>query len=158
MQASPVARSAGRSDGCGPANADGQVGQQTAREPPPPGAPKRFWRFMNRMGTKGANPPADVLAARVAAKQHGVTSVAQLLAAGLSRRAVQVRIQAGRLHRIHRGVYAVGHTSLTHQGRWMAAVLACGEGAVLSHRSAAMLWGLLNPKKAAVDVTVPGTG
>jgi hypothetical protein len=52
------------------------------------------------------------------------------------------RIQAGRLHRIHRGVYAVGHRRLSDEGRWLAAVLACGEDAVLSHLSAAELWGI----------------
>jgi very-short-patch-repair endonuclease len=112
---------------------------------------------MNRMGTKPANAAADPLIARIAARQHGVISVAQLLAAGLSHRAIQVRIQAGRLHRIHRGVYAVGHRNLTPQGWWMAAVLACGEGAVLSHRSAAMHWGMLKPVSSPVDVTVSGT-
>jgi very-short-patch-repair endonuclease len=109
------------------------------------------------MGTKPANAGADLLVARTAARQHGVISVVQLLAAGLSRRAIQVRIQAGRLHRIHRGVYAVGHKNLTFQGWWMAAVLACGEGAVLSHISAAMHWGLLKARRGPVDVTVPTT-
>jgi very-short-patch-repair endonuclease len=113
---------------------------------------------MNRMGTKGAKPRPDALAARIAGRQHGVISAAQLLAAGLSRRAIQVRLQTGRLHRVFRGVYAVGHGNLTHQGRSMAAVLACGDSALLSHRSAAMLWGLLKGKEGAVDVTVPGIG
>jgi very-short-patch-repair endonuclease len=66
------------------------------------------------------------------------------------------RVRAGRLHRIHRGVYAVGHPGLSNEGRWMAAVLACGEGAVLSHRSAAELWGLLKVGNGPIDVTVPG--
>jgi hypothetical protein len=66
------------------------------------------------------------------------------------------RILAGRLHRVHRGVYAVGHANLSIEGRWMAAVLACGEGAALSHRSAAELWGLLRVRQNAwVHVTVP---
>jgi very-short-patch-repair endonuclease len=55
---------------------------------------------------------------------------------------IEHRIAKGRLHPVHRGVYAVGRPSLTREGRWMAAVLACGEGAVLSHRSAAALWGI----------------
>jgi hypothetical protein len=54
---------------------------------------------------------------------------------------------------VHRGVYAVGHRVLRTQGRWLAAVLACGEGAVLSHRSAAAHWGLLQTEAAAIDVT-----
>jgi hypothetical protein len=66
------------------------------------------------------------------------------------------RTQKGLLHRIHRGVYAVGHPGLSGEGRWMAAVLACGEGAVLSHRSAAALWTIL-PPPSLIDVMVPGT-
>jgi very-short-patch-repair endonuclease len=113
---------------------------------------------MNRMRTKPANSAADHLIARIAARQHGVISVVQLLAAGLSHRAIQVRVQAGRLHRIHRGVYAVGHMNLNRQGWWMGAVLACGDGAVLSHRSAGMHWGMLKAATGTVDVTVPGNG
>jgi hypothetical protein len=75
----------------------------------------------------------------LAERQHGVAALAQLVALGLGARAVRGRVAAGRLHRIHRGVYAVGHASLTVKGRWMAAVLACGAGASLSHRSAAAL-------------------
>lgn len=62
----------------------------------------------------------------------------------------------GRLHRIHRGVYAVGHPGISRYGRWMAAALACGEGAAVSHRSAAELWGLLRPIGGPVDISVPG--
>jgi predicted transcriptional regulator of viral defense system len=91
----------------------------------------------------------------IAAQQHGVISLAQLLALGLSERAVQARAAAGRLHRIHRGVYAVGRPDVTIKGKWMAAVLACGDGAVLSHQSAATLHGLLNAKAGRVHVTVP---
>jgi Protein of unknown function (DUF559) len=61
---------------------------------------------------------------------------------GVSRHAITHRVDAGRLHRLHSGVYAVGHRSLAYEGRWMAGVLAGGDGAVLSHRSAAALWGL----------------
>jgi hypothetical protein len=68
-----------------------------------------------------------------------VVSFAQLLGAGLTPSMIKRRVQAGRLHRIHRGVYAVGNPNLTREGHWMAAVLACGEGAVLSHGSAACL-------------------
>jgi very-short-patch-repair endonuclease len=84
-------------------------------------------------------------------------SLAQLRAAGLSDDAVQRRVEAGRLHRMHRGVYAVGHTVLKREGRWLAAVLACGEGAVLSHRSAAAHWGLLQTEATRIDVTTPRT-
>lgn len=67
------------------------------------------------------------------------------------------RVKRGHLHRIHRGVYAVGHKGLNWHGRWMAAVLACGEGAVLSHTSAAALWNLLKPIEGPTHVSVPST-
>jgi very-short-patch-repair endonuclease len=71
-----------------------------------------------------------------------VIGQAQLVALGLTPRAVRYRIAAGRLVRLHRGVLAVGHGAVSADGRRLAAVLACGSGAVLSHRSAAALWGL----------------
>ncbi len=80
------------------------------------------------------------------------------LIAGLDLDAISYRARAGRLHRIHRGVYAVGHARLGDKGRWKAAVLACGPDAVLSHRSAAGLWRLLPSPHPATDVTVPGRG
>ena len=98
----------------------------------------------------------DVLVARLAASQHGVASVTQLRSLGLSRNMVADRVRAGRLHRVHRGVYAAGHLKLSDEGRWMAAVLAYEGDCVLSHRSAAELWRLLTPRRGAVDVTVPG--
>jgi very-short-patch-repair endonuclease len=93
--------------------------------------------------------------ARLAGRQHGVVTRAQLAALGVGRGAVERRVAAGRLHRLHRGVYAVGHTVLTRHGTLIAAVLACGEGAVLSHRSAAELW-RIGPWSALLDVTAPG--
>ena len=78
----------------------------------------------------------------VAAKQHGLVTLTQLMEAGLSRSGVKRRVAAGRLHRIHRAVYAVGHRGLSNEGRWMAAVLACGPSAVLSHRAAAEHWAM----------------
>ena len=80
--------------------------------------------------------------ARLSAAQHGVISTRQLLTAGVLSSGISDRVTASRLHRIHRGVYAVGHPKLSDRGRWMAAVLACGDGAVLSHLSAAELWGI----------------
>ena len=77
--------------------------------------------------------------ARIAARQHGVVRYDQLRWAGLVPSAITRRVRSGRLHRLHRGVYAVGHTDLTREGKWIAAVFACGEGAVLSHESAAHL-------------------
>jgi very-short-patch-repair endonuclease len=99
--------------------------------------------------------PQDAAVARVASRQHGVVSVAQLREAGLDKSAISRRVAAGRLHRLSQGVYAVGHLGLSLHGRWMAAVLACGEGAVLSHGSAAALWNLLRPLNGPIDVSVP---
>jgi very-short-patch-repair endonuclease len=93
--------------------------------------------------------------ARLAARQYGVVTRADLTALGLDRGRVQREVAAARLIRLHPGVYAVGHTSLSREGRWMAAVLACGEGAVLSHASAAILWGLADRREAVPHVTVP---
>ncbi len=90
--------------------------------------------------------------AALATRQHGVLSRAQLLSAGITGRMVERRIEAGRLHLLHRGVYAVGHERLSIRSHWMAAVLACGEGAVLSHRSAAALWGLMRPHRGPIEV------
>jgi very-short-patch-repair endonuclease len=74
---------------------------------------------------------------------------------GFTRHHVQDRLDAGRLHRIHRGVYAVGHRSITAKARWMAAVLAAGPDALLSHRQALSLWDLLAIPSGAIHVTVP---
>lgn len=103
-------------------------------------------------------PSLDHAIAALARVQHGVISRAQLASLGLSPAAIKTRVRAGRLHRLHRGVYAVGHTRLSRSGRFMAAVLACGEGAVLSHRSAAALWGLYGEAPVRVDVTRTTTG
>jgi hypothetical protein len=97
----------------------------------------------------------DHLIAGLAAEQHGVLAAWQLRARGVSKGAVEHRLRSGRLHRLHRGVYAVGHTSLTPRARWMAAVLTGGPDAVLSHRAAAALWGILEPTSSAIAVTVP---
>jgi hypothetical protein len=93
----------------------------------------------------------------LAERQHGVVTAAQLAALGISRPTVMKWQRRGRLHRLHRGVYAVGHTAPSEHRRFMAAVLACGEGAVLSHGSAAVLWGLLKPLRGPVHVTSPST-
>jgi very-short-patch-repair endonuclease len=80
----------------------------------------------------------------------------QLLSAGLNADAIAYRLKVGRLHRVHRGVYAVGHLPPSPHARAMAAVLACGSGAVLSHRSAAALWRITPPWHGPVDVTARG--
>jgi very-short-patch-repair endonuclease/predicted transcriptional regulator of viral defense system len=100
-------------------------------------------------------PPREAATARLAERQHGVVDVCQLTALGLGRAAVARRAAEGRLHRVHRGVYAVGHGRLTREGRWMAAVLAYGPKAVLSHRSAGALWGLRSDGRAKTDVSLP---
>jgi very-short-patch-repair endonuclease len=100
----------------------------------------------------------DHAIAQLARNQHGRISLSQLQALGLSREAVSSRARSGRLHRVHQGVYAVGHATETNENRWMGAVLACGDGAVLSHSAAAALWGLLPPPSGPVDVTVPRRG
>ena len=74
----------------------------------------------------------------------------------MGRRAVGHRLERGRLHSLHLGVYAVGHDALSERGRWMAAVLAGGDGAVLSHRSAAALWRLRPSARGQAEVTAPG--
>lgn len=94
----------------------------------------------------------------LAASQHGVVALDQLAALGLSRRAVSHRAARGKLHRIHRGVYAVGHPLVSRRGRWMAAVLACGPRAALSHAAAAALWELRPSSATRIDVIVPTTG
>jgi very-short-patch-repair endonuclease len=110
----------------------------------------------------------DAAIARLAAKQHGVVTTSQLLGTGLLPSGITDRLAAGRLYRVHRRVYAVGHRRLSDRGRWVAAVLAYGEGAVLSHLSAAELWGIWRRvrrqfganrrgEQPDVHVSVPGT-
>ncbi|HEY8770933.1 MAG TPA: type IV toxin-antitoxin system AbiEi family antitoxin domain-containing protein [Thermoleophilaceae bacterium] len=102
--------------------------------------------------------PVDGRIAELAARQHGVVTRTQLMRPGFSSTAVDKRVRAGRLHRLHRGVYAVGHTRLSREGRFMAAVLACGPRALLSHGSAALHWGLPWRQNKWIDVTVPTPG
>jgi very-short-patch-repair endonuclease len=97
----------------------------------------------------------DTRLAELALIQHGVVSRRQLFELGHTRTGIQRRLDKRRLHRIHRGVYAVGHPRLRAEGRWMAAVLACGTGAVLSHRDAAALHDLRRIGSGKIDVTAP---
>lgn len=106
---------------------------------------------------KTAAPNVDARVARLAARQHGVVTVRQLAACGLGPGGIKHRVANGRLQRLWRGVYAFGHRELTREGRLLAAVFAGGPGAVLSHRSAAGLWGLLVISRDRIDVTVPTT-
>ncbi len=95
--------------------------------------------------------------AELAQAQHAVVARRQLLALGLSEEGVDKRIRGGRLHRLHPlcpGVYTVGHRLVSREGRWMAAVLASGPEAVLSHWSAAALWMIRPNRRTRIDVTV----
>lgn len=115
------------------------------------GRNRRSRRLVRDMAEKVALPDAQI--AVIAARQHGVVSIRQLREAGISDDAVWRRVRSGRLHRVHRGVYAVGHRGVTFEGRAMAAALAVGEG-FLSHRSAASLWRMLPLTGGPVDVSV----
>lgn len=97
----------------------------------------------------------DARAAHLAARQHGVVSRRQLLALGFGSGAIDRRITAARLLPLHRGVFAVGHAAVGLRGAWMAAALAGGDGAAISHGTAAMLLGLLPAARATPHVTTP---
>jgi predicted transcriptional regulator of viral defense system len=92
---------------------------------------------------------------RLAGEQNGVVTLGQLEALGISEDAVVKRVARGQLHRVHQTVYSLTPRVMTQRGRFMAAVLACGPDAVLSHRSAAYLWGLVDSWEAPIDVTAP---
>lgn len=91
---------------------------------------------------------------KLAKRQHGVVTRRQLLRLGFNAREIEHRVGSGRLHLVMRGVYAVGWPQLTRKRRWMAAVLACGDGAALSHRSAAAFWGVGREVRGRIDVSV----
>jgi predicted transcriptional regulator of viral defense system len=96
--------------------------------------------------------------ARLAAEQHGLVTHAQLLRLGFSTGKIGRSSKALRLHRIHRGVYSLGHAVLSDHARCLAAVMTAGRGAVVSHEAAAWLWGLLPACPKVIDVTVPQHG
>jgi hypothetical protein len=110
------------------------------------------------MREESVTPPVGRVVAALAGRQHGVVDHSQLLALGVSNDMILGWVRAGRLHRLHRGVYALGHLELTTQGRFLAAVFACGPGAALSHESAAVLWRLRERRGPRIDVTVPTPG
>jgi very-short-patch-repair endonuclease len=101
--------------------------------------------------------PSDRAIAELARRQHGVVGRGQLRALGFGDDAIDWRVKGRRLHRVHRGVYVVGYPRLTRNAGFMAAVLACGEKAALSHFSAAVLWGLLS-NEGKIHVTAPHGG
>src|SRR6476620_12038707 len=90
----------------------------------------------------------------LAKRQHGVITWAQLLALGFTDDAIRDRLARGRVRLIHRGVYAIGQMPLTQKGEWMAAVLACGPTAALSHDSAAALWELAKQSTTNIHISV----
>jgi hypothetical protein len=104
----------------------------------------------NRASGEGGR---DRRLAELAGSQEGVASLEQLRGIGLSQRAAEHRARQGSMHRVHRGVYAVGHLSIGQLGSLRAAVLACGEGAVVSHGTAAAFWDLRDRWPALIDVT-----
>jgi very-short-patch-repair endonuclease len=109
------------------------------------------------MGRKTRQASSGTRASRLwalARRQHGVVARSQLLHLGFSKDAIAERIDRGRLHRLWRGVYVVGRPEVTKHGRWMAAVLACGPRAVLSHKDAGELWGIGPEQRGAVDVSI----
>src|SRR4051794_33626558 len=113
--------------------------------------------FRYRGGTQSRPVALDRSLARLAAAQHGVVTRPQLVELGFSPRAITGRMARRGLLVLHRGVYGVGHGVLRPEGRWLAAVLAGGPGAVLSHRSAAALWDLRPATRPTIDVTAPRT-
>lgn len=107
------------------------------------------------MGAQLDQPNPDTAVAELAARQHGLVSRRQLVDAGLGPNAIGRRVRIGWLHRMHRGVYAVGHRALTDEARWLGAVLAHGDGAALSHSCATALWEIRRYSGTWIDVTIP---
>jgi predicted transcriptional regulator of viral defense system len=108
-----------------------------------------------RIGGKPRVRPSDREISKLASRQYGIVSRAQLRDLGLGADAIDARLCGGRLCRLYRGVYAVGHGLLPPEGRWLAAVLRGGDGAVLSHGSAAALWGLRQETERKIDISMP---
>lgn len=107
------------------------------------------------MTTQTTPEPPEVTLAR---DRHWVLTRRELLDLGLTPAAIRHRVRTGRLHPIHRGVYAVGRPHLTREGRWRAAVLACGEEAALSHTAAGAFWSIIERGDERPHVVVPASG
>lgn len=107
------------------------------------------------MHGKGRFHPTDRLIAELAERQHGVVGRWQLIELGVRRGAIEGRLARGQLHRMHQGVYSVGHRIVSREGRWMAAVLSGGPAAVLSHRSAGQLWQIVPLSEIWPELTRP---
>lgn len=116
--------------------------------PRPPSVAERFRPPQGSEGARGA------AVARLAARQWGVVTLDELSACGLSKKQVATAVRNSGLHRLYRRVYAVGHPNLPLEGRFLAAVKACGDGAVLSHFAAAALWGFVTWEERHPEVTV----
>jgi len=123
------------------------VTQHRSRHPP------RVFDLPRNNSQERRTPP-DRAVAELAGGQHGIVSTSQLRSLGLTGDDIAYRTRTGRLHPIHRGVYAVGHRHLTETGLFVAALLAVGPGATLSHASAAALWGIRPRGRGSIDVTV----
>jgi very-short-patch-repair endonuclease len=98
---------------------------------------------------------ADQIIARLASRSHGVVTRAELLRAGVTVHEVRVRLERGTLLPLHRGVYRVGHHAPSREARYIAAVKACGEGAVLCGLAAAHLWRLIKGAPPQPEVLTP---
>jgi very-short-patch-repair endonuclease len=108
------------------------------------------------MAPGGTLSSVEVRIARIAGRQHGVITLLQLLAAGLSRKQITHRLHCGRLHRLHHGVYAVGYAAVSYEAKALAAVLACASGAGLSHLHAASAYEVSRFRRPVlIDVVVP---
>jgi very-short-patch-repair endonuclease len=110
------------------------------------------------MRHRHVKPPPDIRLAALSARQHGIVTRRQLHVLGLDNSAILRRMKSGRLHQLYRNVYAVGRTDLSTKGRFLSAVLAYGNRALLSHRSAVVLWRLGPERRSRIDVTVPSPG
>ena len=115
----------------------------------------REGNFRHDIAVKSSSRGVEHLVGELADRQHGVVSRPQLLELGLGRGAILHRLELRRLRPVHRGVYAVGRGGLSSSGFWMAAVLACGPGASLSHRSGAALWTIRRRGSGWIEVTAP---
>ena len=115
----------------------------------------REGNFRHDIAAKSSPRAVEHLVGELADRQHGVVSRPQLLELGIGRGAILHRLELRRLRPVHRGVYAVGRGGLSRSGFWMAAVLACGPCASLSHRSGAALWSIRRGRSGRIEVTAP---
>lgn len=122
----------------------------------PADGPKSGLRVDQSARRRGSAAVWDAKIAELAGRQRGLISLEQLRSLGIGTETVNGRVKRGSLHPVHRGVYAVGHRALGRRGILLAAVLACGPDAVLSHRSAAELWGMRSWPGHPIDVTAGG--